>query len=90
MYILDKIKDYSQGSPEKLILAYDLIRTITIQLIVQLLFSVNDPSIKLLSPLFMQTTFYLCVGTIFFWMAVYRLFINYDNYFNILKKNEEL
>jgi len=88
MYILDKIKDYSQDSPEKLILAYDIIRTITIQIIVQLLFSVNDPSIKFFSPLFMQTTFYLCVGTIFFWMAVYKLFINYDNYFNILKKED--
>ena len=85
MIILEKIKELTKESPEKLILTYDIIRTIIIQFIVQLLFSVNDKSLKLLSPIFLQTTFYLCVGIIFFWMAIYRLFINYDEYFNILK-----
>ncbi len=86
MYILEKIKGMTLGEPVKLILAYDIIRTIVIQLIVQLLFSVNDQSIQFLSPIFLQSTFYLCVGVAFFWLAIYKLFINYDEYFNILKK----
>lgn len=85
MIILEKIKELTNDSPEKLVLTYDIIRTIIVQFIVQLLFSVNDKSIQLLSPIFLQTTFYLCAGIIFFWMAIYRLFINYDEYFNILK-----
>ena len=86
MFILEKIKEVTLGSPEKLILSYDIIRTITIQVIVQLLFSMNDKSIQFLSPVFLQTTFYLCFGVILFWLVIYQIFTNYDDYFNILKK----
>ena len=86
MVFFDKIRGFILGSPEKLLLTYDIIRTITIQIIVQLLFSVNDKSVSFLSTVFLQTTFYLCVGVIFFWMAVYKLFVNYDNSFNLFNK----
>ena len=41
MYLLDKINEYSMLHPEFRPMFYDVIRTITIQVIAQLLFSIN-------------------------------------------------
>ena len=57
------------------LLTYDIIRTITIQIITQFLFSMNNPSISFISDTFFQTTLFLCIGIISFWLIVYKIFL---------------
>ena len=78
MYLLDKINEYSMLHPEFRPMFYDVIRTITIQVIAQLLFSINNPSISFLNNTFIQSSLYLCIGVIVFWLIVYRLLISYN------------
>ena len=78
MYVLDKINEYSKINPEFKPMFYDILRTITIQVIAQLLFSINNPSISFLNNTFIQSSIYLCIGVIVFWLIVYRLLISYN------------
>jgi len=82
MYLIDKMNEYSIIYPEVKPLFYDLLRTITIQVVAQLLFSLNNPSVSFLNSTFVQTSIYLCVGVIAFWMVVYR-FLLYQNSFKL-------
>jgi len=76
MYIIDKINELSILNHEYKFMFYDLVRTITIQLIAQLLFSMNNPSIQLFNSTFIQTSLYLCVGVISFWLVVYKYLLS--------------
>ena len=46
MYLFDKLNEYSILHPEFKPMFYDVVRTITIQVIAQLLFSANNPSVS--------------------------------------------
>ena len=62
-----------QTKPEIKLLIYDIFRTITIQVITQFFFSMNNSSVSFMSDVFVQTTLFLCVGIIAFWLIVYKL-----------------
>ena len=83
MYLIDKINEYSILNPEFKIFFVDLVRTITIQIVAQLLFSINNPSVSFLNSTFLQTSTFLCVGVIAFWLIVYKILISY----NLVKLN---
>ncbi len=83
MYLIDKINEYSILNPEFKIFFVDLVRTITIQIVAQLLFSINNPSVSFLNSTFLQTSTFLCVGVIAFWLIVYKMLISY----NLVKLN---
>ena len=76
MYLLDRINEYSIINPEFKPMFYDVIRTITIQVVVQLLFSINNPSISFFSNTFLQSSIYLCIGVIVFWLIIYKIIIS--------------
>lgn len=76
MYLIDKLNEYSILYPEVKPMFYDLLRTITVQLVTQLLFSINNPSVSFLNSTFVQTSIYLCTGVVAFWMVVYKFFIS--------------
>ncbi len=78
MNLLDKINEHSKTHPEFKPMLYDILRTITIQIIAQLLFSINNPSISFLNNTFIQSSIYLCIGVIVFWLIVYRLLLSYN------------
>jgi hypothetical protein len=79
MYLVDKMNEYSVLYPEFKPLFYDLLRTITIQVVAQLLFSLNNPSISFLNSTFIQTSVYLCVGVTAFWMVVYKFLLSQNS-----------
>ena len=79
MDLIDRINEYSSGRPEIKPLFYDLIRTITIQVVTQLLFSINNPSVSFLNSTFIQTSIYLCVGVVSFWMVVYKFLLSQNS-----------
>ena len=79
MYLVDKMNEYSVIYPEFKPLFYDLLRTITIQVVAQLLFSLNNPSVSFLNSTFIQTSVYLCVGVTAFWMVVYKFLLSQNS-----------
>jgi len=83
------IHEFINTNEESLPMIYDVIRTITIQLIVQILFTMNNPSVSLFSTTFIQTTLFLILGVILFWLVIYK-FIS-SNYIGplFLKKKED-
>jgi len=80
MYLIDKINEYSTTYPEFKPLFYDLLRTITIQIVVQLLFSLNNPSVSFLNSTFIQTSIYLCIGVATFWMVIYKFLLSQNSF----------
>ena len=48
------IYDFIETNDESLPMIYDMIRTITIQVIVQVLFTMNNPSVSIMSITFIQ------------------------------------
>ena len=83
------IHEFINTNEESLPMIYDVIRTITIQLIVQILFTMNNPSVSLFSTTFIQTTLFSILGVILFWLVIYK-FIS-SNYIGplFLKKKED-
>ncbi len=51
---------------------YDILRILTIQFIVQLLVSVNNPKIPFFSIQFFQVSLFLILGIMVFWMVIYK------------------
>jgi|TARA_X000001036_G_scaffold389121_1_gene385856 hypothetical protein len=76
------IYDFIETNDESLPMIYDMIRTITVQVIVQILFTMNNPSVSLMSITFIQTTLFLILGIMIFWLIIYK-FIS-TNYLNPL------
>lgn len=78
------IYEFIETNEESLPMIYDIIRTITVQIIVQILFTMNNPSVSLMSITFIQTTLFLILGLMVFWLIIYK-FIS-TNYLNPLFK----
>ena len=76
------IYDFIETNDESLPMIYDMIRTITIQVIVQVLFTMNNPSVSIMIITFIQTTLFLILGIMIFWLIIYK-FIS-TNYLNPL------
>ena len=66
------IYDFIETNDESLPMIYDMIRTITIQVIVQVLFTMNNPSVSIMSITFIQTTLFLILGIMIFWLIIYK------------------
>ena len=82
MYLFDKLNEYSILHPEFKPMFYDVVRTITIQVIAQLLFSANNPSVSFFNNTFVQTSLYLCIGVVVFWLLVYKFLLT-QNIFSL-------
>ena len=67
-------------------MVYDILRKITMQVIVQGLVASNNPTIPFLSIEFIQITLFLILGTMFFWMIVYKYFSKNNIIQNLLIK----
>ncbi|MBG01401.1 MAG: hypothetical protein CL470_03940 [Acidimicrobiaceae bacterium] len=73
MDLLDRIKEFSVTNPEAVPMIYDIMRMVTMQFVVQGLFSANNPTISLFNGVFIQTTLFLCLGIMIFWLIIYKL-----------------
>ena len=61
---------------------FDILRLITMQVLVQFLVSVNNPNVPFLTTEFLQVTLFLTLSLMVFWMVVYKYF----NKNNIIEK----
>ena len=82
MDLFNKLNEYSAIHPEIKPMFYDVVRTITIQVIAQLLFSANNPSVSFFNNTFVQTSLYLCIGVVVFWLLVYKFLVT-QNIFSL-------
>tara|TARA_B100001094_G_scaffold325480_1_gene379878 strand:+ start:1866 stop:2117 length:252 start_codon:yes stop_codon:yes gene_type:complete len=57
---------------EMIPMVYDIIRTITIQIVVQSLVVTNNTGISFFSSEFLQISLFLILGIMVFWMVVYK------------------
>ena len=76
MYLIDKFHVYRKLHPEFEPFMQDLLRTLTIQVVAQLLFSLSNPTVSFLNSTFIQTSIYLCVGVAAFWLVVYKYLLS--------------
>lgn len=61
---------------------FDILRLITMQVLVQFLVSVNNPKVSFFTTEFLQVTLFLTLSLMVFWMVVYKYF----NKNNIIEK----
>ena len=73
MDLLDRIKEFSVTNPEAVPMIYDIMRMVTMQFVVKGLFSASNPTISLFNGVFIQTTLFLCLGIMIFWLIIYKL-----------------
>lgn len=52
---------------------YDIIRLVTLQVITQCLFCMNNKEISLFNSHFIETLLFLCLGVVFYWLIVKKL-----------------
>jgi len=77
MNIIEELIKIKSTNPEIIPLVYDVIRTVTVQFIVQFLFYINNPGMSVINYMFIQTTLFLVIGVIVFWLISYKLLSNY-------------
>lgn len=53
---------------------FDILRLVTMQVVTQLLVSVNTPKKKFFTMEFIQVTLFLILSLMVFWMVVYKFF----------------
>ena len=67
---------------------YDIMRIITIQVITQFLFVINNNGVSFFNTTFLKTIIFLCLGIIIYWLIIRKLF--QFNFFEKEKENETL
>ena len=59
---------------EMIEMGYDIMRIVTIQIITQALFCMNNKEIRFFNETFIQTVLFLCIGIIFYWLIIKNIF----------------
>ena len=75
---VEEINLYINNNPEFKPLLYDILRLLTIQMISQFLFTMNNSEHKFLSSRFLNTLIYLIIGTLVFWLIIYKTLLSYN------------
>ncbi len=62
-----------QTNPEVKYMIYDISRLLTLQIFTQFMISMNNTSVSFLSGAFIQTTLFLCIGIMIYWLILYKI-----------------
>ena len=73
-----------QTNPEVKYMIYDISRLLTLQIFTQFMISMNNTSVSFLSGTFIQTTLFLCIGVMIYWLILYKI-----NPFKGVESNED-
>tara|TARA_Y100000389_G_C17044163_1_gene309549 strand:+ start:178 stop:426 length:249 start_codon:yes stop_codon:yes gene_type:complete len=66
---------------------FDILRLVTMQVLVQFLVSINNPKSSFITGEFIQVTLFLILSLMVFWMVIYK-FINKNNVIENILKNK--
>ena len=68
---------------------YDIMRIITIQVITQFLFVMNNKNVSFFNMAFLKTTIFICLSVVIYWLIIRRLFNTIVDNDNNEKDNDE-
>ena len=83
------MSDTFSSNSELILMSYDILRTLTMQIVVQALVVSNNTGISFLNMDFIQITLFLILGTMVFWMVIYKYFSKNNIIENYLMKREQ-
>ena len=67
---------------------YDILRLLVMQFVSQSLFSLTNTSVTFMNPVFIQSTIFLCIGLVIFWVLIYDN-IHMDKFVSLFMKDEK-
>ena len=70
---MDTLVTMIKSYPEVKYAMYDILRLLTIQIFTQFMISLNNPSVSFLTSEFIQTTMFLSLGSLIFWLILYKI-----------------
>ena len=81
---MDTLVTMIKSYPEVKYAMYDILRLLTIQIFTQFMISVTNSSVSFLTTEFIQTTMFLSLGSLIFWLILYKMspFREEDNVLN--------
>ena len=68
---MDTLVTMIKSYPEVKYAMYDILRLLTIQIFTQFMISVTNSSVSFLTTEFIQTTMFLSLGSLIFWLILY-------------------
>ena len=81
---MDTLVTMVKSYPEVKYAMYDILRLLTIQIFTQFMISVTNSSVSFLTSEFIQTTMFLSLGSLIFWLILYKI-IPFREEDNVLK-----
>ena len=87
---MDTLVTMIKSYPEVKYAMYDILRLLTIQIFTQFMISMNNTSVSFLSGSFIQTTLFLCIGVMIYWLILYKInpLKGFDSNKNNILKNK--
>ena len=87
---MDSLFIIIQSNPEVKYMIYDISRLLTLQIFTQFMISMNNTSVSFLSGSFIQTTLFLCIGVMIYWLILYKInpLKGFDSNKNNILKNK--
>ena len=70
---MDSLFVIIQSNTEIKYMIYDISRLLTLQIFTQFMISMNNTSVSFLSGTFIQTTLFLCIGVMIYWLILYKI-----------------
>ena len=70
---MDALVTMIKSYPEVKYAMYDILRLLTIQIFTQFMISVTNSSVSFLTTEFIQTTMFLSLGSLIFWLILYKM-----------------
>ena len=67
----------------------DIIRMVTIQVVTQFLFVMNNKNVSFFNMTFLKTTIFICLSVVIYWLIIRRLFNTIVDNDNNEKDNDE-
>jgi hypothetical protein len=67
----------------------DIIRMVTIQVVTQFLFVMNNKNVTFFNMTFLKTTIFICLSVVIYWLIIRRLFNTIVDNDNNEKDNDE-
>ena len=72
-----KLKIFNDENKEMIPMIYDILRTITIQIVAQFMYVMNNPNESFFTSNFILTTLFICLGIMVFWLIIFKVFTDF-------------
>ena len=74
---VSKLKTFNDENKEMIPMIYDILRTVTIQIVAQFMYVMNNPNEGFFTSNFILTTLFICLGIMVFWLIIFKVFTDF-------------